>query len=70
MPPFRWLEGRRSFNARHRLNPFIARLPMSEAAKGSYHTARFDFLEEAKAFAVKSFPAYAAPIPPLFYRAL
>jgi hypothetical protein len=70
LPRLPGLGSRRYFNAHHRLNRFTARMPMSEASPGSYHAARFDFLRAAKAFAADRFPAYAAPIPPLFYRAL
>lgn len=64
------LEDRRHFNAHHRINRFRFRLPMTDAQAGSYHASRFDFLSRAKAFAAERFPAYSAPIPPLFYRAL
>jgi hypothetical protein len=69
LPPF-GLDGRRHFNALHRINRFRLRLPMSYAQKGSYHASRFDFLSRTKSFAAERFPGYSAPIPPLFYRAL
>jgi hypothetical protein len=64
------LDGRRHFNAQHRLNRIRMRLPMAPPAAGSYYASRFEFLRKAKAFAAERFPAYSAPIPPLFYRAL
>jgi hypothetical protein len=70
LPRLPGLDGRRQFNAQHRLNRFRMRLPMAPAAAGSYHAARFEFLRKAKAFAAERFPSYSAPIPPLFYRAL
>jgi hypothetical protein len=45
-------------------------MPMTPAPPGSYHAARFDFLGRAKSFVAQRFPAYAAPLPPLFYRVL
>jgi hypothetical protein len=70
LPRVPGLRERRYFNAHHRLNKFRFTLPMTPAADGSYHAERFAFLRRAKSFAVKRFPAYSAPIPPLFYRAL
>jgi len=64
------LKDRQHFNAQHRVNRFRFRLPMTTAPAGSYHERRFDYLRRAKSFATDRFPAYAAPIPPLFYRAL
>jgi hypothetical protein len=70
LPRIPGLEARRQFNALHRINRFRFRLPMTDAPAGSYEASRFDFLSRAKAFAAERFPAYSAPIPPLFYRAL
>jgi hypothetical protein len=70
LPRLPGLDGRRYFNAHHRVNRFRVKLPMTGAAAGSFHAARFDYLRAAKAFVRERFPAYSAPIPPLFYRAL
>lgn len=70
LPPIPRLEPRRHFNAHHRFNRFRFRLPMTTAEAGSYQGSRFEFLTRAKAFAAERLPAYSAPIPPLFYRAL
>jgi hypothetical protein len=70
LPRIPGLEERRYFNAHHRFNRFRLRLPMIGAPAASYHVRRFDYLRRAKSFASGRFPAYAAPIPPLFYRAL
>jgi hypothetical protein len=70
LPRIPLLDDRRHFNAHHRINRFHFRLPMTEAQQGSYHASRFDFLSRAKAFTAERFPAYSAPIPPLFYRVL
>lgn len=70
LPRLPGLEGRRKFNANHRVSRFVLTLPMTPAQPGSYHAARFDFLRRTKLFVTRHFPAYAAPIPPLFYRAL
>ena len=70
LPPIPRLEPRRQFNVQHRVNRFRVCLPMTDAQPGSYHSSRFEFLSRAKAFAAERFPAYSAPIPPLFYRAL
>ncbi len=61
---------RRSFNAQHRVNRFLFRLPMTKASSGSYQESRFSFLARAKSFASNRFPAYSAPVPPLFYQEL
>jgi hypothetical protein len=70
LPPLPRLEARRRFNAHHRVNRFRFSLPMTPAQAGSYHASRFEFLSRAKAFTAQRLPAYSAPIPPLFYRAL
>lgn len=70
LPRVPGLPERRQFNANHRVNRFEFRLPMTAARPGFYHAERFAFLHQAKTFATLRFPAYAAPIPPLFYRAL
>jgi hypothetical protein len=70
LPRIPGLEDRRHFNAQHRFNRFRFRLPMTAAPAASYHERRFDYLRRAKSFASDRFPAYTAPIPPLFYRAL
>jgi hypothetical protein len=70
LPRIPGLEERRYFNAHHRFNRFRLQLPMTGAPAASYHENRFDYLRRAKSFASGRFPAYAAPIPPLFYRAL
>jgi hypothetical protein len=70
LPRIPGVEPRRQFNAHHRFNRFGFRLPITAAQAGSYHASRFDFLSRAKTFATERFPAYSAPIPPLFYRAL
>jgi hypothetical protein len=70
LPRIPVLQERRFFNVQHRLNRFQFRLPMTSAPPASYHARRFEFLRRAKSFAGDRFPAYAAPVPPLFYRAL
>jgi hypothetical protein len=70
LPPIPRLEPRRQFNAHHRINRFRFSIPMTAAQAGSYHASRFEFLSRAKSFAATHLPAYSAPIPPLFYRAL
>ena len=70
LPPLPGFRDRRHFNAQHRTNRFRLRLPMTPARYGSYYASRFEFLSRAKSFATEHFPAYAAPIPPLFYHAL
>jgi hypothetical protein len=70
LPRIPGLDGRKQFNALHRVNRFHFRLPMTQAPAGSFAASRFDFLRRAKTFAAERFPACSAPIPPLFYRAL
>jgi hypothetical protein len=70
LPRLPALAERRQFNANHRVNRFELRMPITAAASESYHSRRFAFLREVKAFATERFPAFAAPIPPLFYREL
>jgi hypothetical protein len=71
IPPLPGLvEGRRHFNAQHRVNRFRLGIPVSVAPVGSYYAKRFDFLRRAKLFVNGRFPAFSAPIPPLFYHAL
>ena len=70
LPRIPGLGERRYFNAHHRLNRFRFPLPMIDAPSASYHDSRFDYLRRTKSFVRGRFPAFAAPIPPLFYRAL
>lgn len=70
LPNIFGLEGRRHFNALHRVNRFRLGVPVNVAPPGSYHAERFDFLRRAKAFVNARFPAFSAPIPPLFYHAV
>jgi hypothetical protein len=64
------LEDRRHFNAHHRVNRFRIRVPVSTAPAGSYEAQRFHFFRHAKSFVSARFPAFSAPIPPLFYYTL
>jgi hypothetical protein len=64
------LADRRHFNAHHRVNRFRLGLPMNVAPPGSYHALRFDFLRRVRSFVDARFPAFSAPMPPLFYRAV
>lgn len=70
LPRLPGIAERRSFNAQHRFNRFRFALPMTKAPTASYQENRFRFLALAKSFANSRFPAYSAPVPPLFYRAL
>lgn len=70
LPRIPGLKERRYFNVQHRFNRFRFRLPITGAPVTSYQERRFEYLRRAKSFARARFPAYAAPIPPLFYRAL
>jgi hypothetical protein len=70
LPALPGLEERRLFNAHHRLNRFQLRLPIRPALAHSYECERFDFFRRAKSFVRASFPAFSAPIPPLFYYGL
>jgi hypothetical protein len=70
LPSIPGLEGRRHFNAHHRLNRFWVQVPARTAPAGSYEAKRFHFLRHAKFFVTDRFPAFSAPIPPLFYYSL
>lgn len=70
LPRVPGLEGRRHFNAQHRVNSFRLEAPLRVAAPGSPRAERFFFLRRAKAFADSRFPRFAGPVPPLYYRAL
>lgn len=70
IPAFPGFEGRKQFNAHHRVNRFRIHLPVREAPSGSYERERFEFLCRLKAFVQDRYPAFAAPIPPLFYHQL
>jgi hypothetical protein len=70
LPALPGLEERRRFNAHHRVNRFQLRLPIRPAPAHSYESDRFDFFRRAKSFVSDSFPAFSAPIPPLFYYGL
>jgi hypothetical protein len=70
LPSILGLEERRHFNAHHRVNRFRIRVPMRTAPARSYEAQRFHFFRQAKSFVSDSFPAFSAPIPPLFYYTL
>jgi hypothetical protein len=70
LPRILGLEGRRHFNAHHRVNSFRLRVPVVTAPVDSYEADRFRFCRSAKSFVSERFPAFSAPIPPLFYYTL
>jgi hypothetical protein len=70
LPLIPGLDGRRQFNALHRLNTFRMVMPLEVAPDGSYDAERFAFLRRAKGFVHERFPAFSAPVPPLLYYAL
>jgi hypothetical protein len=70
LPSILGLEERRHFNAHHRVNRFRIRVPVRTAPAGSYEAQRFHFFRHAKSFVSDRFPAFSAPIPPLFYYSL